>query len=323
MQHFDWEDSARLLGVPARLRELARARQTLATDLEALRGFLARIRERLGAQWAGISLVDASAVEIVAAHGDFAIADQISLDESFCTLAVAGGDTLVVPDTHAHPRARHSLLVRAMEVQAYLGVPFFSASGAAIGCLSLMERRRRAWTQGEIDALKDHAHQFEDRLQPMLFAGAAAERERFLGRIRSPELRRACEDWHALAGSGRIPQFDQGVGQVLMDERFGATAELTRAAPFSCRLTRMGSLLTEALTDRQDIAQSLRSAVTEGMQGAYRQCFSSGAPTYERLAMRLGKRRVSFERLLLPFREPAAEQATHVVAHVRFAGVDQ
>lgn len=322
MQSFDWDVVARLVGSPARLRAVARANVALAQDLPAVRAFIARVRQDFAAEWAGISLVDAQIVDIVAASGAFSIAEQLSVEDSFCALAVAAGDTLAIHDAQASPSSRRSLLVRAMDIRAYLGAPFYSAQGEALGALNLLSRGPRRWQDAEIDTLRRRARQFEDRLQPALARLVAGERRRFLDRIRSDQLRRLCEDWYAVAGSGGIPHYDEGVAQVLADADYGALAEVTQAAPFRCRITRMGQRLEETLRAQGGATCKLTDEIDGKLKETYQQCFFSGTPTYERLSMRLQHKRVGFERLLLPFRALAVDHATHLVAYVTFSGLD-
>lgn len=322
MQSFDWDVVARLVGSPARLRTVARASTAMTRDLPAIRAFVARMRDDFDAEWAGISLVEAQVVDIVAASGAFTIAEQLSIDDAFCGLAVAAGDTLAIHDTQASASTRRSLLVRALDIRAYLGAPFHSAQGEALGALSLLSRSAHHWSDSQIDALQRRARQFEDRLHPALAQIAAAERQKFLERIRAPELRRLCEDWYAVAGHGGIPLYDDGVASVLVDVEYGALAEVTQTSPFHCRITRLGQRLDESLHAQGSNAQKLTDTLEGNMKEAYRQCFFSGTPTYESLSMRLGNQRMGFERLLLPFRVLAVDHVTHLVAYVKLTGLD-
>lgn len=318
----DWDVVTRLVGAPARLRAVARAHTAISQDLADIRAFVARLRESFDAEWAGLSLVEAQVVDIVAASGAFSISEQLAVEDSFAALAVAAGDTLAIHDAQASPSSRRSLLVRALDIRAFLGAPFYSAQGDALGTLSLLSRSPRHWTQAEIDALQRLARQFEDRLQPTLARLAAAERKRFLDRIRSSELRRLCEDWYAVAGVGGIPQYDPGVDRVLVDADYGALAEVTQTSPFHCRVTQMGHQLKETLRAHGGATATLAEALEGSMKEAYQQCFFSGTPTYERLSMRLRDQRVGLERLLLPFRELAVDHATHLVVYVKLTGLD-
>lgn len=322
MQSFDWDVVARLVGSPARLRAVMRANTAMAQDLPAIRGFITRLREHFDAEWAGVSLVGAQAVDIVAAAGAFAIAEQLAVEDAFCALAVAAGDTLAIHDTQTNASSRRSLLVRAMDIRAVLGTPFYTAQGEALGTLSVLSRSPRHWAEAEIEALQHLARQFEDRLQPTLAQLAATERQKFLAGIRSGALRRLCEDWYAVAGHGSIPRYDKGVAQVLVDADYGALAEVTQTSPFHCRITRMGQQLDQALRAQDDAARKLGDTLEGNLKEAYHQCFAAGSPTYERLSMRLSDKRLGFERLLLPFRELAVDHATHLVAYVKLTGLD-
>lgn len=81
---------------------------------------------------------------------------ETPLSHSFCKHVVRAGEPLIVQDARADPRVRHNLAVRELNVIAYLGVPI-RLSGTAVGALCAISDRPRAWTEREVERLRDFA----------------------------------------------------------------------------------------------------------------------------------------------------------------------
>ncbi len=79
---------------------------------------------------------------------------QFSRLDSFCTHVVDSHQTLMVPDTFAHPAFANSLLAHEYGIRAYLGVPMIAANGCCVGTLAVMDQKPRSFTQQEIEFLQ-------------------------------------------------------------------------------------------------------------------------------------------------------------------------
>ena len=102
--------------------------------------------------------------------------------KTFCHYAIEKRSPLVIPDTAADPLYRDVPTVRTLGVAAYVGVPIV-IEGQAIGSFCVIDVQPRAWTEIEIDALRELA--------------GAAEREIEL-RMTNRELARARDEaWEA------------------------------------------------------------------------------------------------------------------------------
>jgi PAS domain-containing protein len=72
---------------------------------------------------------------------------------TFCELAIAGADPLVIPDTAADPAYRDVPTVRSLGVAAYVGVPLV-VDGQPVGSLCAIDTAPRAWAAHEVEVLR-------------------------------------------------------------------------------------------------------------------------------------------------------------------------
>ena len=87
----------------------------------------------------------------------WATARQTPLTHSFCQHVKASGQPLVVPASRDHPLVCDNLAIRDLNVEAYLGMPIFDASGAPLGALCVIDDTPRTWSTDEMDLLSDLA----------------------------------------------------------------------------------------------------------------------------------------------------------------------
>jgi diguanylate cyclase (GGDEF)-like protein len=76
---------------------------------------------------------------------------------SFCPSVVESGAPFVVDDARAHPTLQASPAIEALGVVAYAGVPLVDREGSIFGVLCAIDAAPRAWTDGDIDVLRDLA----------------------------------------------------------------------------------------------------------------------------------------------------------------------
>ena len=93
-------------------------------------------------------------------------AAQTPLSVSLCKYAVADRKMLVVPDARLDARfADNPLVANPPNLRFYAGVPLFSASGAALGTLCLLDVVPRNFDVDALDVLKQFAAMAETELQ--------------------------------------------------------------------------------------------------------------------------------------------------------------
>ncbi|MEA2148483.1 MAG: hypothetical protein QOD69_313, partial [Solirubrobacteraceae bacterium] len=145
---------------PARIQAL-RATGLLDGPVDESFDGLARLAARLlDAPVALISLVDVDREFLMAQVGvpqPYAKRRGWPLTHSLARFAVANGAPLVVPDARTDPVLRESLAITELGMVAYAGVPLTTASGRAIGALSVADRRSRAWTEEQLELLHELA----------------------------------------------------------------------------------------------------------------------------------------------------------------------
>jgi two-component system cell cycle sensor histidine kinase/response regulator CckA len=165
---------------------LAALRHTALLDTPPEEGFdrLTRMASRLlGTPVALISLVAEDRQFFKSAIGlpePWATRRGAPLSFSFCAQVVSSGEQLVVEDARKHPLLRHSTAIRELGWVAYAGVPLVTRDGQTVGCLSVVDKMPRLWSERDIALLKD------------LAASAASEMElrREIGLRRQAELGR-------------------------------------------------------------------------------------------------------------------------------------
>jgi diguanylate cyclase (GGDEF)-like protein/PAS domain S-box-containing protein len=122
---------------------------------------IARLAARLlEAPVAFVSLVDVDREFLVAQVGvqqPHAAQRGWPLTHSLARYAVANNAPLVVPDARADEVLRDCLAIPELGIVAYAGVPLTTASGRAIGALSVADRRSRGWSEEQLEILHELA----------------------------------------------------------------------------------------------------------------------------------------------------------------------
>jgi two-component system, cell cycle sensor histidine kinase and response regulator CckA len=142
---------------------LAALRHTALLDTPPEEGFdrLTRMASRLlGTPVALISLVAEDRQFFKSAIGlpePWATRRGAPLSFSFCAQVVSSGEQLVVEDARKHPLLRHSTAIRELGWVAYAGVPLVTRDGQTVGCLSVVDKMPRLWSERDIALLKDLA----------------------------------------------------------------------------------------------------------------------------------------------------------------------
>ncbi|ADX46780.1 GAF sensor signal transduction histidine kinase [Paracidovorax avenae ATCC 19860] len=75
---------------------------------------------------------------------------------TFCHFTLDRDDALVIRDTHAEPQWRAVPTVESLGVRAYVGVPL-KAHGQNIGSFCVIDMRPRAWTDDELETIRQLA----------------------------------------------------------------------------------------------------------------------------------------------------------------------
>ncbi|MCA1584901.1 MAG: GAF domain-containing protein [Acidobacteria bacterium] len=122
----------------------------------------------LSAPIALLSLVDGDRQFFKSARGldqPLASRRQTPLSHSFCKYVVEAGDVFLVQDARKTPIVQDSPAVDEFHVIAYAGMPVRTDEGHVIGTLCVMDQRPRAWTSGELRALRDLADCVTEEIQ--------------------------------------------------------------------------------------------------------------------------------------------------------------
>gem|GEM_PF-3465233 len=166
------------VAIPVRVAEQAAAAADVAADparIEALRatglldspaeesfdGIVKLAARLLDAPLATISLIDADR-EFLTAHvgvpHPYGARRGWPLTHSLARYAVANDAPLVVSDARADPVLRDSQAIGELGIVAYASIPLTTASGRAIGALSVGDRRSRPWSEEQLEILHELAH---------------------------------------------------------------------------------------------------------------------------------------------------------------------
>ncbi len=104
-------------------------------------------------------------------------ASETSRDVSFCAHGVYECQPLIVPDAPKDKRfAKNPLVTGSPNIRAYAGIPIYTRSGYALGTLCAIDVKARAFSDFELNLLRDCTFIVEDLIQ---------ERERTLAEDRA------------------------------------------------------------------------------------------------------------------------------------------
>jgi GAF domain-containing protein len=161
---------------PSRLAALYET-ALLDSDGEAAFERLTRLAVRLaGAPGAFVSLVDVDRDFYLSACGVGEAVERTRelRGPTFCHFTVYRRDVVVIPDTAADPVYRDVPTVRSLGVAAYVGIPLI-VDGQPVGAFCAVDTRPRAWTELEIEVLRELALSAQRELE-LRVARARAER---------------------------------------------------------------------------------------------------------------------------------------------------
>ena len=160
-----------------------------------------------------ISLVDGDRQWFLAHHG--IDSTETPRKMAFCAHAIAGDETLVVPDAHLDPRfCTNPLVTQDPKVRFYAGTPLQSRDGHNLGTLCVIDRLPRHFSSSQVRLLEDLAQlvlrELElRRLTTVHPVSALANRANFLEQA-EPELLRARQAGENLAVLAlQLDHFDQ------------------------------------------------------------------------------------------------------------------
>lgn len=149
-----------------------------------------------------ISLVDGDRQWFLAHHG--LEATETPREMAFCAHAIAGDETLVVPDARQDPRfCTNPLVVHDPKICFYAGAPLQSRNGHNLGTLCVIDRLPRHFSGTQVRLLEDLAQlvlrELELRRQAIVHPiSGFVQRSSFLEQT-EPELSRARQSGQPLA----------------------------------------------------------------------------------------------------------------------------
>jgi hypothetical protein len=149
-------DAEAVLTSPRRLADLESSGLLDSTDIGALDALVQVAHNALGPDVTVlISAITADAQVIVSRAGGRGCRIAIGpmpLTRSMCTYVVTGGGPDVVDDTSTDPA--HELVVRGLEIGAYLGFPLHGPRGTVLGAVCAAAEAPRRWTGTEVQTLQ-------------------------------------------------------------------------------------------------------------------------------------------------------------------------
>jgi hypothetical protein len=122
-------------------------------------------REVFGVPVTFINLVDNERVRARSVQGFVGDGQGLPLEEAFCSATVQQAEPTIVPDTALDSRFRDLAVVRnGPSIRFYAGAPLTMPDGTRVGTICLMDQKPRAFTEDEIDRLRDFARWAEREL---------------------------------------------------------------------------------------------------------------------------------------------------------------
>jgi len=160
-----------------------------------------------------ISLIDGDRQWFLAHHG--LDTTETPREMAFCAHAIAGNETLVVPDARQDPRfCANPLVIQDPKVRFYAGAPLQSRDGHNLGTLCVIDQQPRHFSSSQVRLLEDLAQlvlrELElRRLSTVHPISALATRPSFLEQA-EPELVRARQAGEPMALLAlELDHFDQ------------------------------------------------------------------------------------------------------------------
>lgn len=90
---------------------------------------------------------------------------QTPLTHSFCKYVVQRKAPLIISDAREHPDVKDNPAVCELGVLAYIGVPVKSPDGAVLGSFCAIDTKPRAWSDHELNLMKDLAGIVNNEIQ--------------------------------------------------------------------------------------------------------------------------------------------------------------
>ena len=121
-----------------------------------------------GVPVAMVSLVDDHRQFFKSQHGlpePWASRRETPLSHSFCQHVVSHAAPLIVSDAREHPLVRDNPAINEMGVVAYAGIPIQASNGQVLGSFCAIDTLPHAWTESEIDTLRQLGELLRTELQ--------------------------------------------------------------------------------------------------------------------------------------------------------------
>jgi GAF domain-containing protein len=144
----------------ARLAALTQSGLLDSPPEEAFDRFTRLASHVLRARTALLSLVDEDRQFFKSAQGlsePWATKRETPITYSICKHVVANASGVVLPEAKLDRVVGGCPGIDALRLVAYAGMPVRSIDGHVLGALCVMDDKRREWTTGELDALRDLA----------------------------------------------------------------------------------------------------------------------------------------------------------------------
>lgn len=107
---------------------------------------------------------------------------EMPIEYSYCQYALGSPEPLVIEDARAHALVRNSPALLENDAVAYAGVPLTS-EGHVLGTLCVVDTRPRAWTDLEIEALRDLAGSAQSEIDLRMAERRARDGEAYLSAV--------------------------------------------------------------------------------------------------------------------------------------------
>ena len=152
--------AGRVLRDPERLRALARADLLDTGPQRELDRWTALTSRLMRVPMSVLTVVDDSrehVKSVTGGLGSFSPGADVPLAHSLCRGVIEAGAALVVSDAASHPDSRANPTVLELGIGAYAGVPVRDADGHVLGALCVADTDARAWSNEDLESLRDLA----------------------------------------------------------------------------------------------------------------------------------------------------------------------
>ncbi|MDX6327569.1 MAG: hypothetical protein QOK15_3923, partial [Nocardioidaceae bacterium] len=261
----DRGSSVRLFEGPGGRQRMLAARRLLPTPggnpaLNRLAELAAQLLDARSAQVSVLS--DLQHIAAGAGLATHTIGSEGPLEESLCTVTVAGGIPLVVSDASSDGRVAALPPVTSGEVSSYLGVPLVSDDGQAIGALCVFDREPRDWSDADVSLLQRLAAPVVAELE-LAALTADYEAERLVWRLAVDSAGVGAFDWDL--ATGELHWDDRLLELFGLDRStFGGTIDAFNAVVHPDDLPRVTSALAESVATCGEYTAEYRVLLPRG-----------------------------------------------------------